>query len=116
MISRGISAMERRSGTTRLAQAGFVVEYAEIDTDCVILDVRAAAVSAMCQCCGNTSRRTQSRYLRQAADLPIAGRRVVLRVTVVSGVMPSFVPAAFSPSGLAPMFWLRCREGPDALR
>lgn len=74
--------MERRFGSTRLAPAGFVVEHAEIDTDCVILDVRAATVSAMCPCCGTSSRRRQSRYLRQAADLPIAVRRVFLRVTV----------------------------------
>lgn len=66
----------------RLAPAGFVVEHAEIDSDCVFLDVRAVAVSATCPCCGSCSRRTQSRYMRQAADLPIAGRRVVLRVTV----------------------------------
>ena len=74
--------MERRFGSTRLAPAGLVIEHAEIDTDCVFLDVRASAVSAMCPCCGTCSRRIQSRYLRQAADLPIAGRRVVLRVTV----------------------------------
>ena len=74
--------MERRFGSTRLAPAGFVVEHAEIDTDCVFLDERAAAVSATCPCCGASSRRIQSRYMRQAADLPIAGRRVVLRVTV----------------------------------
>ena len=74
--------MGRRFGSTRLAPAGLVIEHAEIDTDCVFLDVRASAVSATCPCCGTYSRRTQSRYLRQAADLPIAGRRVVLRVTV----------------------------------
>lgn len=74
--------MERRFGSTRLAPAGLVIEHAEIDTDCVFLDVRASAVSATCPCCGTCSRRIQSRYLRQAADLPIAGRRVVLRVTV----------------------------------
>jgi len=74
--------MERRAASTKLAPAGFVVEHAEIDTDCVFLDVRATAVSATCPCCGTSSLRTQSRYLRQAADLPIAGRRVFLRVTV----------------------------------
>ena len=74
--------MERRFESTRLAPTGFVVEHAEIGTDCVFLDVRATAVSATCPCCGTSSRRVQSRYLRQAADLPIAGRHVVLRVTV----------------------------------
>lgn len=78
----GISAMKQRFGSTRLAPAGLLVEHAEINTDCVFLDVRATALSATCPCCGTSSRRTQSRYMRQAADLPIAGRRVVLRVTV----------------------------------
>ncbi len=77
-----ISAMEGRSRSRKLAPTGFVVEHAEIDTDCVFLDVRATAVSATCPCCGTSSLRTQSRYLRQAADLPIAGRRVFLRVRV----------------------------------
>ena len=40
--------MERRSGSTKLAPAGFVVEHAEIDSDCVFLDVRAVAISATC--------------------------------------------------------------------
>ena len=78
----GISAMERRFGSTRLVPAGFVVDHAQIDTDWVFLDVRASAISAICPCCGTASRRTQSRYLRQATDLPVAGRRVVLRVMV----------------------------------
>ncbi|RUM95060.1 transposase family protein, partial [Pseudaminobacter arsenicus] len=77
-----ISAMERRFGSTRLVPAGFVVEHAEMSTDCVFLDVRAAAISATCPCCGTASRRTQSRYVRKVADLPISGRRVILRVTV----------------------------------
>jgi len=74
--------MERRFGSTRLVPTGFVVEHAEFDTDCVFLDVRAAAISATCPCCGTASSRTQSRYVRKVADLPISGRRVVLRVTV----------------------------------
>ena len=74
--------MERRFGSTRLAPYGLLVEHAEFDEGSVFLDVRAAAASAMCPCCGASSRRVQSRYIRQAADLPIAGRRVVLRVKV----------------------------------
>ena len=74
--------MEQRFGSTRLAPAGLLVEHAEINTDCVFLDVYGTALSATCPCCGTGSRRIQSRYTRQAADLPIAGRRVVLRVTV----------------------------------
>ncbi len=74
--------MERRFDSARLAPTGFVVEHAKICMDCVFLDVRSAAVSATCPCCGTNSRRVQSRYLRQAADLPIAGHHVVLKVTV----------------------------------
>ena len=74
--------MERKFGSARLAPAGLLVEHAEFDIDRVFLDVRAKAVSATCPCCETASRRTHSRYVRQAADLPIAGRRVILRVTV----------------------------------
>lgn len=74
--------MERRFGSTRLVPAGFVVEHAEMSTDCVFLDVRAVAISATCPCCGTASCRTQSRYVRKVGDLPISGRRVILRVTV----------------------------------
>lgn len=111
----GISAMEQRFGSTRLAPAGLLVEHAEINTDCVFLDVRATALSATCPCCGTSSRRTQSRYMRQAADLPIAGRRVVLRVTVrrfwCDAVLcrRRIFAERFGALG-------RCREEPDALR
>lgn len=44
--------MERRSGSTKLAPTGFVVEHAEIDTDCVFLDVRATALSATARAAG----------------------------------------------------------------
>lgn len=43
--------MGRRSWSTKLAPAGFVVEHAEIDTVCVFLDVRATALSATCPAC-----------------------------------------------------------------
>jgi hypothetical protein len=36
--------MEQRFGSTRLAPAGLLVEHAEINTDCVFLDVHAAAL------------------------------------------------------------------------
>ncbi|NJL23377.1 MAG: hypothetical protein HC895_25300 [Leptolyngbyaceae cyanobacterium SM1_3_5] len=40
------------------------------------------AVSGVCPSCGACSLRVQSRYWRQVGDLPMAGRRVVLRVMV----------------------------------
>jgi len=109
--------MDRKFGSARLAPAGLLVEHAEFDIDRVFLDVRATAVSATCPCCETASRRTQSRYVRQAADLPIAGRRVILRVTVRRFWCDAVLSAAGSlPSGLVPTFWLRCHAGPDALR
>ncbi|WP_246684636.1 ISL3 family transposase [Mesorhizobium sp. B2-7-1] len=80
----------------------------------MFLDVRAAAVSATCPCCGTCSRRTQSRYIRQVADLPIAGRRVILRVTVRRFWCDAVLcRRRILLSALATMYWLRCREGPD---
>ncbi|MER9451998.1 hypothetical protein [Mesorhizobium sp. M0254] len=56
--------------------------------------------------------------MRQAADLPIAGRRVVLRVTVRRFWCDVVLCRSriYVPSGLAPVYWAGCREEPDALR
>ncbi len=78
----GSSAMERRIGSRQLVAKGLRFKLAEISADCVFLDALATAVSAPCPCCGTSSRRIQSRHLRQAADLPIAGRWVIRRLTV----------------------------------
>lgn len=107
--------MERRFGSTRLAPAGFVVEHAEIEKDCVLLDVRAAAGSATCPCCGTASSRHQSRYVRQAADLPISGVGLFCGWRFAdSGATPFFAAVAFLQNDLAPIHWLPCRAGPDA--
>lgn len=61
---------------------GFVVEHSEQGDERIAVTVRAAAATACCPDCGAVSRRIQSRYRRRASDLPIAGRRVNLVVTV----------------------------------
>ena len=67
---------------SRLVPAGFAVERTEIDEDHVVVSVRAGSKAGVCPSCGACSHRIQSQYWRQAADLPMAGRRVVLRIMV----------------------------------
>ena len=63
-----------------LVPSGLIVESVSDSPDSVILTVRSAAGEAMCPLCGSVSRRIHSRYTRQVADLPSAGRRVRLLV------------------------------------
>jgi transposase len=74
--------MDQGVRPSRLVPAGFAVEQSEIVVDRVAVTVRAAAATGSCPVCGACSRRVQSRYRRTAADLPMAGRRVVLSITV----------------------------------
>src|SRR4051794_14770800 len=74
--------MDQGVRPSRLVPLGFAVERSEIDGDRVVVSVRATACSGTCPSCGTCSRRVQSRYWRRASDLPIAGRRVELRVMV----------------------------------
>jgi transposase len=74
--------MDQGFRPSRFVPAGFTVEHYEIGGDNAVIRVRAAAVSSICPSCGACSLRVQSRYWRQAADLPMAGRRVVLRIMV----------------------------------
>jgi transposase len=74
--------MDRRFGPSRLVPSVFVVDQSEIDADRAVVSVRAVAVAGICPSCGACSQRVQSRYWRRAADLPIAGRRVDLRVMI----------------------------------
>lgn len=67
---------------SRLVPIGFTVMRSEIDGDRAVVSVRATASSGACPSCGACSRRVQSQYWRQASDLPIAGRRVDLRIRV----------------------------------
>jgi transposase len=58
------------------------IEGLAIDPDCITLSVVSHRRSARCPLSGDGSRRVHSRYHRTLADLPISGRRVLLRVHV----------------------------------
>lgn len=63
-----------------LVPSGLVIESVSDSSDSIILAVRSKAVMAECPLCGTASRRIHSRYARQVADLPCAGRQIRLRV------------------------------------
>ncbi|MFC8723129.1 transposase family protein, partial [Kitasatospora sp. NPDC057198] len=52
------------------------------DGDVIRVGVRSRTAEARCPGCGNWSRRVHGSYLRFPADLPVAGRQVVLRLRV----------------------------------
>ena len=63
-----------------LVPSGLVVESVSDSSDSIIMAVRAESGVAECPLCGARSSRIQSRYDRQAADLPCAGKEIRLRV------------------------------------
>ena len=63
-----------------LVPSGLAVESVSDSPDSIILTVRSEAGAAKCPLCGAASRRIHSRYARQVADLPCAGRQIRLRV------------------------------------
>ncbi|MFC8720018.1 transposase family protein, partial [Kitasatospora sp. NPDC057198] len=52
------------------------------DGDVIRVGVRSRTAEARCPGCGSWSRRVHGSYLRFPADLPVAGRQVVLRLRV----------------------------------
>src|SRR6202166_2301219 len=63
-----------------LVPSGLVIESVSDSSDSIILAVRSAAGMAECPLCGSRSQRIHSRYDRQVADLPCAGKQIRLRV------------------------------------
>jgi transposase len=63
-----------------LVPSGLVIESVSDSSDSIILAVRSEAGMAECPLCGSRSRRIHSRYDRQVADLPCAGKQIRLRV------------------------------------
>jgi transposase len=63
-----------------LVPSGLVIESVSDSSDSIILAVGSEAGMAECPLCGARSRRIHSRYHRQVADLPSAGKQVRLRV------------------------------------
>lgn len=65
-----------------LVPRSLVVEHVEVSEGGLTITARPSAVSARCPSCGKSSARLHSRYTRRLSDLPAAGRRVVVRLTV----------------------------------
>lgn len=66
--------------TSSLVPRGLAVESVYDSSDSIIFAVRLRAGMAECPLCGVAPRRIHSRYSRQMADLPSAGRHVRPRV------------------------------------
>ncbi|MEU1107257.1 transposase family protein, partial [Streptomyces tibetensis] len=54
----------------------------DVDIEIVRVDVRCTTAGAVCPACGIWSSRVHGSYLRFPADVPSAGRSVVLRLRV----------------------------------
>ncbi|WP_107066670.1 ISL3 family transposase [Kitasatospora sp. NRRL B-11411] len=65
-----------------LADLGIRVESVQDDGEVIRLGVRCRTAGAWCPGCGGWSERVHGSYLRFPANLPVAGRRVVLRLRV----------------------------------
>jgi transposase len=63
-----------------LIPAGLVIESMNCAEREIVVFARAESRTAICPLCGFLSRRIHSRYIRQVADLPSAGREVRLRI------------------------------------
>ena len=53
-----------------------------IASDCVTINATSCQTQALCPSCGVLANREHSRYIRSPGDLPIAGRRIRLRLSV----------------------------------
>src|ERR1700732_2795390 len=63
-----------------LVPSGLAFDSVSDSADSIIVTVRSEMAAADCPLCGMASRRVHSRYLRQVADLPCAGREVRLQM------------------------------------
>src|SRR6202021_3250336 len=78
--NEGISAMRAGIRIWALVPSGLVIESVSDSSDSIILAVESEAGTAECPLCGARSRRIHSRYHRQVAYRPTAGKQVRLRV------------------------------------
>ncbi|MBP0495673.1 ISL3 family transposase [Roseomonas sp. SG15] len=69
-------------GVAPLVPTGLVVESVVHGEDAIVVAAQGAAAMSACPLCGTLSERVHSRYVRQVADLPWAGRSVRLRLVV----------------------------------
>lgn len=63
-----------------LIPAGLMVEHVSENESVIVVSARATANERACPRCGMLSSRVHSRYVRAAADLPCAGKKVELRL------------------------------------
>ncbi len=63
---------------SKLVPPGFSADDALSDHDGTVVTIHGTSAVSACPSCGVVSDRIHSRYPRRLADLPIAGRRVVL--------------------------------------
>ncbi len=72
--------MSRSLSSSSLIPAGLSVDSVAIDGQTIAVTARGSSGIAACPLCTSVSRRIHSRYVRQVADLPCAGRGVRLRL------------------------------------
>ncbi len=74
--------MQTRIRLSDLIPAEFNVEAVHDAAGAVVVVASGRALECRCPHCGTLSRRVHSRYPRMLADLPCAGRRLELNLTV----------------------------------
>lgn len=72
--------MARSIRLSSLIPAGLIVESVAEEEGVIVVSARAGSAERACPLCGRLSSRVHSRYVRTAADLPYAGKRVELRL------------------------------------
>jgi transposase len=61
---------------------GFVIDLVGVLYECVTICIHSTAPAAVCPLCSKPTTRIHSRYRRTVADLPSAGRKLVLSLLV----------------------------------
>ncbi len=74
--------MRPRFRPSSLVPTGLIGDHLDVGADRIGLVVRSGAAVTACPNCRTPSRRSQSRYRRRAAGLPLGGRRVEPQVVV----------------------------------
>lgn len=72
--------MNRSLSSSSLIPAGLSVDSVVVDGQTIAVTARGSSGIAACPLCMSVSRRIHSRYVRQVADLPCAGRGIRLRL------------------------------------
>jgi len=78
----GISAMRAQFRLYDLIPAELNVEAVHHGADAIVVAAHGRSRDCRCPECGTISHRIHSRYARMIADLPCAGRRIELHLTV----------------------------------